>query len=228
MRIRLAFGIALLGASSLATSVSAQFHRPGSAGGGGSSGVPQLETALTQGLAVLVPALQHSMAAQAFLAEANGRKDLAAQLRETGVALSTGSPKDQTTLIHQSLTLSASAQATADSMFSNSQAVSDSSKKLLGEGLKEYAAAIAYTAPASASVSDVANAASGVDPSKLGIREASHGTELISEARAFATVTPLVVSNLGTGFRKAIAFARSRNIPVPPDVASASEQIPNN
>jgi hypothetical protein len=178
--------------------------------GGGSSSSASDPTGQNDSLVRgYVAANKDVLLANSQMADALGLKDAAAASKATADALTEGATKGN--LEDSNKAVSASTDAVAAEMAKHPKLDAESKKKYqsgmaqLGRGLLKY---IALNGPAR-SFSDSVKTASPMLLPKL-----SAGAYVVSQL-------PTGLSNLGTSMKNANAFAKSNDIPVPPDATQA-------
>lgn len=175
-----------------------------SAGGGGD--VAGQNDSLVRGY---VAANKDVLLANSQMADALGLKDAAAASKATADALTDGATKGN--LEDSNKAVSASTDAVAAEMAKGPKLDAAAKKKYqsgmaqLGQGLLKY---IALSGPAQAFSSSLKSASPMLLPKLQG------GVYV-------ATQLPTGLSNLGTSMKNANAFAKSNDIPVPPDATKA-------
>ncbi len=212
-----AISLTLLGPST----VEGQFGRL--VGGGGAA--TKLEAAMTPTLDSYGTMLGASLTANAHLALANGNKDLAAQLKETAQALSTGSPKDRAAALVKATVIDSSARSANSQQLSTATQLSESAKTDFVEGLKSYATAVMQVPSVLSDSKGLASAVRSVNVADLSPLEAPRMMKLLSDGKVLAESVPANAAGIVNGLRELIGFARSRSIPLPPQATSALDAI---
>jgi len=176
---------------------------PSAGGGGDLSGQ---NDSLVRGY---VAANKDVLLANSQMADALGLKDAAAASRATADALTEGATKGS--LEESSKAVSASSDAVSAEMAKSPKLDAAAKKKYqsgmaqLGQGLLKY---IALSGPAQAFSGSLKSASPMMLPK-------------LQSGVYVATQLPTGLSNLGTSMKNANAFAKSNDIPVPPDATKA-------
>lgn len=151
--------------------------------------------------------------ANSIMADALGLKDAAAASKATADALTDGATKGN--LEDSNKAVSASTDAVAAEMAKGPKLDADAKAKYqsgmarLGQGMLKY---IALRAPAS----DFSSSVKSASPTML--PKLQSGIYVVGQL-------PKGLSNLGSSMKNASAFAKSNDIPVPPDATKAMSSL---
>lgn len=147
--------------------------------------------------------------ANALMAEALGLKDQAATARATADALTEGATKGN--LEDSNKAVSASTAAVADAMAKHPQ-LDAQSKATYQQGLARLAQGLIRYVKLRKPAQDFSAGLKGAPPTAL--PKLQSGIYIVSQL-------PGGISNLGSSLKNATAFAKSNDIPVPPDATEA-------